>query len=252
MESYKRIVIADPSEEYCENLAVLLSAELGFHVVGQTSDGEELLRLIAKEKPHFVVMEMALSGMDGMDVLDALRYMGLERRPQVMVVSAFLHGNMVNVIAEKGVEYYMIKPCVGDKICQRIRQMSGNHSKRSMKQSVSVETLVTTVIHEIGVPAHIKGYQYLRECIIVAIDNMEVLNGVTKVLYPQVAKKYHTTASRVERAIRHAIESAWNRGDIEMLQRYFGSTVSYQKGKPTNSECIALIADRLRLEIKER
>ncbi|MCD7838646.1 MAG: sporulation transcription factor Spo0A, partial [Clostridiales bacterium] len=135
-------------------------------------------------------------------------------------------------------------------VVERLRQLRS--AKPSRPQSQSLETLVTSIIHEIGVPAHIKGYQYLREAILITIDNMDVINAVTKVLYPEVAKRYGTTASRVERAIRHAIEVAWDRGDIETLQKYFGYTVSNAKGKPTNSEFIAMIADRLQLQQKAR
>lgn len=252
MEIYQRVIIADQSEEYCRNLGAILDAETGIHVVGHTGDGHELLRMVTELKPNFVVMDIVLSGLDGIEVLDAISLIEAEHRPQVMVISAFLRSSMVDLVAEKGADYYMPKPCHPDKISQRIRQMGRCKDKKKHCLSVGLETRVTTIIHEVGVPAHIKGYQYLRECIMVAINNMEVLNGVTKVLYPHVAKQYNTTASRVERAIRHAIESAWDRGDLEMLQQYFGSTVSLHKGKPTNSEFIALVADRLRLEIKEQ
>ena len=150
----------------------------------------------------------------------------------------------------------MMKPCKLSAVIERVRQLGGavsqeedNRSPAGMHQSL--ESSVTSIIHEIGVPAHIKGYQYLREAIVMTVENMEVINAVTKVLYPEVAKRFNTTASRVERAIRHAIEVAWDRGDLETLQKYFGYTVSNVKGKPTNSEFIAMIADRLQLQQKE-
>ena len=146
----------------------------------------------------------------------------------------------------------MVKPCKFSTICARIRQLTTFDAMEEDKsRSHSLETLVTSIIHEVGVPAHIKGYQYLREAILIAVDDMEVINAVTKVLYPEVAKRFGTTASRVERAIRHAIEVAWDRGDLETLQKYFGYTVSNVKGKPTNSEFIAMIADRLQLQQRE-
>ena len=146
----------------------------------------------------------------------------------------------------------MVKPCKISTICTRIRQLTTFEAMEEDKnRSHNMETLVTSIIHEVGVPAHIKGYQYLREAILIAVDDMEVINAVTKVLYPEVAKRFGTTASRVERAIRHAIEVAWDRGDLETLQKYFGYTVSNVKGKPTNSEFIAMIADRLQLQQRE-
>ena len=153
----------------------------------------------------------------------------------------------------KGADYYITKPCRTQAVCQRIRQMtaSAGFEPGQDSRTISLESRVTAIIHDVGVPAHIKGYQYLREAILIAVKDMEVINAVTKVLYPEVAKRFGTTASRVERAIRHAIEVAWDRGDLETLQKYFGYTVSNAKGKPTNSEFIAMIADRLRLEMRE-
>ena len=158
------------------------------------------------------------------------------------------------VAAAEGADYYLMKPCRISTVVERLRQMGSLYppGEESGSRSQSLESVVTSIIHEIGVPAHIKGYQYLREAIIIAVNDMDVINAVTKVLYPEVAKHFGTTASRVERAIRHAIEVAWDRGDLETLQKYFGYTVSNAKGKPTNSEFIAMIADRLQLERRGR
>ncbi|MFI3249773.1 MAG: sporulation transcription factor Spo0A, partial [Eubacteriales bacterium] len=175
--------------------------------------------------------------------------------PQILIYSSFVRGAMADLAASRGANYYMTKPAQPSGVCERVRQLLGvstTSNRMRTVRPVSLESAVTGIIHEIGVPAHIKGYQYLREAIMVAVQDMEVINAVTKVLYPEVAKRYHTTASRVERAIRHAIEVAWDRGDLETLQKYFGYTVSNVKGKPTNSEFIAMIADRLRLQLKER
>ena len=148
--------------------------------------------------------------------------------------------------AAKGADFYMTKPCRVSAVGERLRQvMTSSVLEPQEESSLSLESQVTAIIHEVGVPAHIKGYQYLREAIVIAVEDMDVINAVTKVLYPAVAKRFGTTASRVERAIRHAIEVAWDRGDLETLQKYFGYTVSNTKGKPTNSEFIAMIADRL-------
>jgi len=157
-----------------------------------------------------------------------------------------------DLAAANGADHYMVKPCRFSTICARIRQLTTFESlEQDRNHSHSLEAMVTSIIHEVGVPAHIKGYQYLREAILIAVDDIDVINAVTKVLYPEVAKRFGTTASRVERAIRHAIEVAWDRGDLETLQKYFGYTVSNVKGKPTNSEFIAMIADRLQLQRKE-
>ena len=170
----------------------------------------------------------------------------------VLILSSFAKGSMAELAAAKGADHYMTKPCRVSTVCERIRQLTGENKKEENGDiPYNLENTVTSIIHEVGVPAHIKGYQYLREAILIAVADMDVINAVTKVLYPEVAKRFNTTASRVERAIRHAIEVAWDRGDLETLQKYFGYTVSNVKGNPTNSEFIAMIADRLQLQQKE-
>ena len=247
MESTKRIVVADMSEEFRKGMIRSLTAEPGLQVVGETGDGPELLRLVREHKPEGVVMEMVLTGMDGMEVLDEMAK--LTHRPRVLVLSSYMKGSVVEMAAAKGADFFMTKPCRMSTVGERLRQvMSPNGLEPEEDGSSNLENRVTAIIHEVGVPAHIKGYQYLREAIIIAVKDMDVINAVTKVLYPAVAKRFGTTASRVERAIRHAIEVAWDRGDLETLQKYFGYTVSNAKGKPTNSEFIAMIADRIRLE----
>jgi len=198
-----------------------------------------------------LLLDLVLPGLDGMGVLQQLGER--ERRPVTIVLSAFYNERMVTRAAALGAYYYIPKPCDVSALLARIRQSVGEEqlpapfSAADRAEETELESAVTEIIHEIGVPAHIKGYQYLREAIILTIRDMEVINAVTKVLYPAVARKFGTTPSRVERAIRHAIEVAWDRGDIETLQRIFGYTVSNIKGKPTNSECIAMIADCLSL-----
>ena len=251
-----RILVADSSEEYRRITTDALNAEMDMEVIGTTGDGEEALALICSEKPDAVVMEMVLSGADGLEVLNRLNEAGTgEDRPVILVVSGFARGNMAQLAAAAGADYYLMKPCKMSAVAERLRQLAetGKNSVTGVEEpEQNLENTVTGIIHEIGVPAHIKGYQYLREAIMIAADDMDVINAVTKVLYPEVAKRYHTTASRVERAIRHAIEVAWDRGDLEILQKYFGYTVSNAKGKPTNSEFIAMIADRLQLQRKEK
>ena len=219
-------------------------------MLGATDSGEELLRMAEELKPDLVVMDLVLHGMDGVDVLRQLA--GREgARPRVLVVSSYARGEMGEVAARAGADYQLLKPCKPGTVIDRIHDMTAGIELRLVEEEgerrARMESRVTGIIHEIGVPAHIKGYRYLREAILIAVEDREVINAVTKVLYPRVAKTFGTTASRVERAIRHAIEVAWDRGDLETLQKYFGYTVSNAKGKPTNSEFIAMIADRLQL-----
>lgn len=251
MDVVKRILLADTGEEFRLSFISALSNEPDIQVVGQTGDGPELVRMARQLEPDAVVMEMILTGMDGLEVLDELAK--LERRPKVVILSSYIRGNVAEIAADKGADYYMTKPGRVSTVCERIRQItaSGGLEPEKDNKGVSLETQVTAIIHEVGVPAHIKGYQYLREAILIAVNDMDVINAVTKVLYPEVAKRFGTTASRVERAIRHAIEVAWDRGDLETLQKYFGYTVSNAKGKPTNSEFIAMIADRLQLQQRQ-
>ena len=250
MELTKKVVIADTGEEFRRKFVENLAQEPDIQVVGETDDGEELLRMVQEHRPDLVVTEMVLTKMDGIEVLDALAGMELERRPKVLVLSGFARGGMAQLVADKGADHYMTKPCRVNIVCERIRQITSYGQVEERESGLNLESMVTAIIHEVGVPAHIKGYQYLREAILIAVDDMDVINAVTKVLYPEVAKRFNTTASRVERAIRHAIEVAWDRGDLETLQKYFGYTVSNVKGKPTNSEFIALIADKLQLQLK--
>ena len=254
MESKKKILVADAGEDFRRELVQLLSEEPDIQVVGETGDGEELLHMVQERKPDLVLMDMVLSRLDGVAVLQKLDGMGQNGRPKVLILSGFAKRNAAELAAQYGADYYLLKPCHTDTICERIRQLTGleeSHSPETLYQ-YNLESRVTAVIHEIGVPAHIKGYHYLREAILYTIQDMDAINAVTKVLYPAVAKRFNTTASRVERAIRHAIEVAWDRGDLETLQKYFGYTVSNVKGKPTNSEFIAMIADRLRLQQREQ
>ena len=253
MELTKKILIADTGEEFRRSFIENLDSEPDIQVVGETGDGEELLRMVRDKQPDLIIMEIVLAKMDGIEVLEALGDMELERRPRVIILSSFARGTMAQLAADKGADHYMTKPCRVSTVCERIRQLTGNSQMEEERdRSRNLESMVTAIIHDVGVPAHIKGYQYLREAILIAVADMDVINAVTKVLYPEVAKRFNTTASRVERAIRHAIEVAWDRGDLETLQKYFGYTVSNVKGKPTNSEFIAMIADRLQLQQKEQ
>ena len=252
MDHQTTVLIADSSEEFCTALAAALQRADGFQVVGTAGDGEQAIRLINERKPQVLVLDLMLSKQDGISVLKAIS--NLDRKPVTLATSAFVTDYVSAAAASLGVRYLMLKPCDMNVLVERMEEIRGGESPRypapRRMDRTGIESMVTNIIHEIGVPAHIKGYQYLREAIILAVDDMDVINAITKVLYPQVAKTFQTTPSRVERAIRHAIEVAWDRGDLDTLQSFFGYTVSNTKGKPTNSELIALIADRLQLQLK--
>ena len=252
MEHTSTVFIADSAEDFCSGLTAALQRTDGFRVLGTAGDGEQAIRMIGEKQPDILVLDLMLAKKDGISVLKAIASM--EHKPITLATSAFLTEYVSTAAANLGVRYLMLKPCDMTALVERLEEIRGGESLRYPVQRrtdrVSIETLVTNIIHEIGVPAHIKGYQYLREAIIIAVNDMDVINAITKVLYPEVAKNFGTTPSRVERAIRHAIEVAWDRGDLDTLQKFFGYTVSNTKGKPTNSEFIALIADKLQLQLK--
>ncbi|MBQ4641561.1 MAG: sporulation transcription factor Spo0A [Oscillospiraceae bacterium] len=252
MDHHTTVIIADNSEEFCSSLAATLHQADRFRVLDTANDGDKTIALVADRQPDILILDMMLAKKDGISVLKAINT--LERKPTVLATSGFVTDYVASAAANLGVRYLMLKPCDMSALVERLEEIRGGESLRMPTRyhpgNQNIETLVTGIIHEIGVPAHIKGYQYLREAIILAVEDMDVINAITKVLYPQVAKTFQTTPSRVERAIRHAIEVAWDRGDLDTLQRFFGYTVSNTKGKPTNSEFIALIADKLQLQMK--
>jgi len=252
MDNRTTVIIADNSEEFCSSLSAALQRAKGFQVVATANDGEQAIRLVTERKPDILVLDLMLAKQDGLSVLKAVSAM--DRPPVTLATSRFVTDYVAGAASNLGVRYLMLKPCDMATLVERLEEIRGADSvpQTALRHSsqANIETMVTNIIHEIGVPAHIKGYQYLREAIIIAVGDMDVINAITKVLYPQVAKTFQTTPSRVERAIRHAIEVAWDRGDLDTLQRFFGYTVSNTKGKPTNSEFIALIADKLQLQLK--
>ena len=251
MDHPTTVFIADSAEEFCAGLTSALAHAGGFQVVGTAGDGDTALRRILELKPRVVVLDLMLSKRDGISILQALA--NQEYRPAILVTSNFVTEYVASTAAGLGARYLMLKPCDMTALVDRLQELRGSNRQNPplrRNDKSAIEAMVTSIIHEICVPAHIKGYQYLREAIIIAVNDMDVINAITKVLYPQVAKTFQTTPSRVERAIRHAIEVAWDRGDLDTLQRFFGYTVSNTKGKPTNSEFIALIADKLQLQLK--
>ncbi|MDO4516223.1 MAG: sporulation transcription factor Spo0A [Bacillota bacterium] len=252
MRTKYRILIADMEASFRHILAESLNAEEDMQVVGETDDGEKLLELIRDDQPDLVVMDVVLHSRDGIEALDGLLTLPLTRRPRVIILSGFTRSGIARLAAEKGADYCLVKPCQMDTVCERIRQLMAPAPPRPDNgRNKSLEMIVSSTIHELGMPAHVKGYQYIREAILLSVSDMRLLSAVTKELYPMVARRFGTTPGRVERAIRHAIEIAWDRGDLDVLQQYFGYTVSYSKGRPTNSEFIAMVADHLQLSHRE-
>lgn len=247
MDKRITVVLADANEEFRTALKQAVEATGEFDVVGCAADGLAAAQDLAQRKPQLLVMDLLLPGLDGFGVLEQAAKDKVQMK--TVVVSALYRDQIVSQAMSRGVSFFMPKPCEMTSLLDQMRR-TVNEGEESEDESQALEREVTAVIHEVGVPAHIKGYQYVREAIVIAVQDMDVINAVTKVLYPEVARRYSTTPSRVERAVRHAIEVVWDRGDLETLQRYFGYTVSNTKGKPTNSEFIAMIADRIRLQRK--
>lgn len=250
-----KILIADENADFRKSCRSNLTG-LGYKVIEEASNGEEALYKIDKFHPDVVLCDIWLSKLDCTQVIKGTQLLNLGDgcRPAFMVYSVVNNQNMFAEASEAGADFCMMRPLDYKQLDERIKRLCsikafGKHLVTKEK-GPDIETQVTKVIHQIGVPAHIKGYQYLRTAIMLTIEDTDIINSVTKILYPSVAKKYSTTSSRVERAIRHAIEVAWDRGDIETLNSYFGYTIQNNRGKPTNSEFIAMIADNLRLQNK--
>ncbi|KAB3537396.1 sporulation transcription factor Spo0A [Alkaliphilus pronyensis] len=255
-----KVLIADDNEDFCDILSEYLERQQDIEVVGIAKDGIEAVELIPETSPDIVVLDIIMPHLDGLGVLEQLNESKLEVFPKIIILSAVGQDKITQRAIGLGADYYVIKPFDFEVFIERIRQMvkgSGSSERKRPQKPLqktlvnnnrSLEADITNIIHEIGVPAHIKGYLYLREAITMVVENMELLSAVTKELYPNIAKKYNTTASRVERAIRHAIEVAWSRGKVDTIDNLFGYTINTDKGKPTNSEFIAMVADKLRLE----
>ena len=240
-----KILLTDSSEDARGLLQAALERSGRFEIVAATGDGTQVVDLVRLHKPDILVLDLILPGLDGLSIMRKLKD---EDRPEILVMSNFVRQEMVAEAGNLGAAMFISKPYNEDAVIDHLMRIAEKRSEQF--HAPGLEEMVTAIIHEVGVPAHIKGYQYVREAIMITVEDMDVINSVTKILYPEVAKRYHTTPSRVERAIRHAIEVAWDRGDIETLQRFFGYTVSNIKGKPTNSEFIAMISDRIRLRLK--
>ncbi len=250
MEQKIRVLLADDDSEFCARMAAAIEKSNDMELAGIAEDGAKAVAAVGELKPDLLIIDLVLPVMDGIMVLTKLHERRQEQ-PATVVLSAFASPQAGAECTALGVDMFLRKPMDAEMVCERIRMWkSGKQEAEKTGEAMALEVRVTEVIHQVGVPAHIKGYQYLREAIMMAVEDMEAVSAITKVLYPSIAKKFKTTSSRVERAIRHAIEVAWDRGDIETLQSYFGYTVSGVKGKPTNSEFISMIADRLRLQMR--
>lgn len=256
MEKNLKIVIAEDETEFSKNCAKILKS-YGMDVVSTQKDGLKVISKVKTEKPDVLIADIFMPNIDILGVIDEINKMPVTERPLVMALSNYANPRLEKEILEAGATYYFIKPFDISIMAERIIKMARWENQtqplkidRTMVSDTDLEFMITEIIHQIGVPAHIKGYHYLREAIMLSIKNTEIINSVTKLLYPTVAKKYATTPSRVERAIRHAIEVAWDRGDIDVLNGYFGYTIQVERGKPTNSEFIAMISDKLRLKLK--
>ena len=270
-----KVLLADDNREFTNMLAEYISNQEDMEVAGIAFNGEEVLQMIDQlpELPDVLILDIIMPHLDGLGVLERIRDMNLSPAPKIIMLTAFGQENITQRAVQLGASYYILKPFDMEVLVSRVRQLVGSpitnsggnmqpgNSSNSMGNKVNnglppvtrgknLDANITAIIHEIGVPAHIKGYQYLREAITMVYNNIEILGSITKTLYPAIADKFKTTPSRVERAIRHAIEVAWTRGNIDSISHLFGYTINISKSKPTNSEFIAMVADKLRIEHK--
>ncbi len=263
MQEKIKVVIADDNIEFAEIVKNFLNQKEDIEVIDVVKDGEEAYKTIVDKEPDVALLDVIMPQLDGIGVLEKVNALPKKLKTNFIMLSAIGQDVITQKTVMLGAQYYMLKPFDLELLAKRLREIKhgmietpkyvGIPLKKQMYISEgkeSLETSITNIIHEVGVPAHIKGYQYIREAITLAVNDMNVINSITKQLYPTLAKKFKTTPSRVERAIRHAIEVAWTRGSMDTNNEMFGNTISATKGKPTNSEFIAMIADKLRLEMK--
>lgn len=253
MENNAKILLCDENNDQRRKIIDFLSKS-GFHNVDEASNGEIAIERLSTGNYDIAIVDLWLSGIDGIGLIRNIMSSNIKSKPSFILMSPINKQSILIEASEAGADLCLLKPIDNSSLVGHIESILRIQSKRQMNSAISssadMEAQVTKIIHQIGVPAHIKGYQYLRTAILMTIEDNDVINSVTKVLYPTVAKRYQTTTSRVERAIRHAIEVAWDRGDIDTLNSYFGYTIQNSRGKPTNSEFIAMIADNLRLKYK--
>lgn len=250
------ICLVDYNPELIHMMEDYFLGQTDLEVIGTANNGRDCLKMIEEKTPDVLILDIIMPHIDGLGVLQILREMNMNPSPKVIMLTSFVQEAVMKKSIELGASYFILKPFDLENLGNQVRQVNSNYSlldpvvpkSNTQKQIHNLEEKITDIIHEIGVPAHIKGYMYLREAIQMVYYDIELLSGITKILYPDIAKGFNTTSSRVERAIRHAIEVAWSRENIEAISSFFGYGVSILKTKPTNSEFIAIIADRLRLE----
>ncbi len=275
MEENIKIILIDDNEDFCNLIEEYFATRKNLEIIATAHDGKEGLRLIEENEVDLIILDLIMPELDGIGVMEKMKAKGLTDEILTLILTAFGHEKLTQEVVELGANYYIMKPFKLSKLVNRIEQLitintkqktknkifksldntteinqtvSNNKNKQKKKKNLNME--ITELLHKLGVPAHIKGYLYLREAIELVVNDISLLDSVTKKLYPEVAEKYNTTSNRVERAIRHAIEVTWNRGNINALNEYFGATVSPNSGKATNSQFIAKIADKFRLEMK--
>ncbi|MFC4022840.1 sporulation transcription factor Spo0A [Oceanobacillus longus] len=250
------VCLVDDNRELIQLMGEYFEEQDDIEVIGTAYNGRDCITMLEQKDPDVLILDIIMPHIDGLAVLNTLRTMERKKKPNVIMLTAFGQEEVMKKAVDLGASYFILKPFDMENLADQVRQVKGNTSlspNRSKSTKVErkkqdLEANITNIIHEIGVPAHIKGYMYLREAITMVYNDIELLGSITKVLYPDIAKKFNTTASRVERAIRHAIEVAWSRGNIDSISALFGYTINISKAKPTNSEFIAMVADRLRLE----
>jgi len=254
-----KVMIADDNRELVHIMEEYLNEQTEIEVIGTAFDGKECLEMLQKIKPDVLLLDIIMPHIDGLAVVERIKSTQ-NPAPNIIMLTAFGQEEVMKKAVAYGVSYFMLKPFDFDQLVnkiieisdakQNIKSINPSYFEPVAKKKENIETSITNIMHDIGVPAHIKGYLYIREAITMVYNDIDLLGAITKILYPDIAKKYNTTASRVERAIRHAIEVAWNRGNIDSITDLFGYTVNMAKAKPTNSEFIAMVADKLRLDDK--
>ena len=260
------VAIADDNERILDLLGDVIGSDKELNLVGKANNGEDAYELIRDKQPDVVLLDLIMPKMDGLSVMEQINHdKEIRKHPNFIVITAIGQERITEDAFSLGADYYIMKPFDNEMVINQIKLIRDRDMKKTSEPRKvnayekyqepverDLEADVTNIIHEIGVPAHIKGYQYLREAIMMSVNDIEMLNSITKILYPTIAKQFQTTSSRVERAIRHAIEVAWSRGKMDTIDELFGYTINNGKGKPTNSEFIALIADKIRLEYRTK